>query len=142
MADVIHVENGYSPWQPSGDAELSKQYQYYEIPLRGVIVQHDVRYYFGCVGGAGEPVNFWLYAMITPEEEAVLDSTPREEFQTAIPFDSPAVLALAIDGTGIIASVVTDDLSEKSVHRAFDYLQAEVRSWASSAQEVELAYAT
>jgi hypothetical protein len=142
MADVIHIANGFSPWKPSADAELVKQYQYYEFPLKGIIRQHGVRYYFACIGGVQSEVTVWLYVRVSPAEESALDNSTRETFGVAVHPSGPAVVALALEGTGIIASQLVDDVSPESVQQAFLYLQEAFESWANTAREVQLTYAT
>ena len=137
MADVIHVEKGFSPWQPAQDARLVKQYQYYEIPLCGVIEQHGMRFFFACLAGADEAVNMWFYGRLSPEVETALDQATAEEFTSSAQFEGPAVMALAAEGPGIVATTMVDGLTSDEIRAAHEILYRELEAWASAAKELE-----
>jgi hypothetical protein len=138
MADLIHAQKGFSPWKPSAEAELVKQYQYYDIPLAGIIKQHGVRYFFTCVAGKDAPVNYWFYARVSPGEEKAFDSATRESFTSAMGWTGPVVMALAIEGPGIVAITEIDEITEKgSIDRAYETLAGELNNWAKAAKKVQ-----
>lgn len=136
MADVIHVERGFSPWQPAPDAHLVKEYQYYEVPTRGVIEQHGIRYFFACLAGADDTVSAWIYIRIDPKTEARLDASAFEEFDT-VGFDGPAVMALAVEGPGVVAIQVLDELIPDYIRSAHRALYEEMQVWAQEAKNLE-----
>ena len=136
MADVIRLEKGFSPWQPASDAHLVKEYAYYEIPLRGVVEQHGVRYYFGCAAGRDEPVNVWVYVRLSADDEATLDSASYADFDHAIPLQGPGMLALAIEGPGVVATYSLDSFSENELARGYRALIGELESMTESAREL------
>lgn len=138
MSDVIQVEAGFSPWQPAHDARLVKEYWHYDIPLAGVIEQHDVHYAFYCAGGADERVSYWLYARITAVEEALLDLASAEEFMH-FSMEGQAVLALAIEGKGVIASEAIDEMGADTVRNAHEALVEQLREWIEAAEHTPVA---
>lgn len=137
MADVINIERGFSPWQPSADAHLAKQYQYYEFPMAGVIEQHGTRYFFICIDGADEPVNLWFYGRLSPEDEAKCDQADATDFDSAVDFSGPAVLALAVEGPGIVASTVMGDVNSEELKQAHRTLYEQLQMWARAAEDLQ-----
>lgn len=136
MADVIRLEKGFSPWRPASDAVLVKEYAYHEIPLRGVVEQHGVRYYFGCAYGSDEPVSVWFYVRLGPGDEAVLDAASAEEFDKAVTFGGPAMLALALEGPGIVATYLMESLSQEEITHGYRSLVMELQDLAERAKEL------
>lgn len=134
MADVIRIEKGFSPWQPAADALLVKEYAYHEIPLMGVVEQHGVRYYFGCAAGRDEPVSIWFYARLSVEEEAMLDGSSGDDFNSRVKFQGPAVLALALEGPGVVATYLMESLSEEEIAHGYERLVGELQELAAKAQ--------
>lgn len=136
MADVIQLHGGYSPWKPSEDAELAKEYRRYNIPLEGVVSQHGVRYAFACVDGHDDVVSFWVYVHVSAEQESALDAGGEIEFR------GPGALALVIEGVGIVASTLVEDFDDAEATRAaVRVLAGTLSDWAHEAEErgVELA---
>ena len=126
----------------SDHATLEKTYQYYEVPLSGIISQHGARFFFGCVGGPSEPANFWIYARVNSQEEHALDSSTPSDFGAAVDFVGPVVMALALEGPGIVAYHVIDYLNSDGLMAARDALMAELEEQMAAAREVQLSYAT
>lgn len=136
MGDVIRLEKGFSPWRPASDAELVKEYAYYEIPLVGIIEQHGVRYYFECVLGQDASVNMWLYMRLSAEDEARLDEATAEEFHDAVEFTGPGMLALALEGPGLVAFYLMDPLSPNELDHGYQALVGELEHMVESAKEL------
>lgn len=140
VADVVEIHRGFAPWKPSPDAELVKEYRYYDVPRTGVIEQHGVRYFFTCLDDdPDELVSIWFYCHLTREDEAVLDSASAAEFDTCVDFDGPGLLALAFEEVGIVAAEVMDELTSEHLAEAHDALVRRLRSQTEAAQELELA---
>lgn len=137
MADVIHLHQGFSPWKPSPDAILAKEYLRYDIPLEGVIVQDGVRYHFVCLAGEAQPVSLWLYTWLSPADEARLDADPTYE----VPLEAPALMALVVEGPGIVGGTVIETLAGNAVDIAADFLIDQLDHWASTARELKPALA-
>lgn len=136
MADVIHVEKGYSPWQPASDARLVKEYGYHDFPFAGVIEQHGVRYYFACVDGMNETVNAWVYAQLTADEEAQLDAASPEQFFDSFEIGGPAVLALAVEGPGVIATHLMESVTKEELLYGKRQLVQQVERLLETAREL------
>lgn len=134
MADVIQIEKGCDPWQPSHDAILAAQHRYYEIPLEGIIEQHGVRYSFICVG-QGENVSFWQYEYVTPADEAALATMTSEEL-AAREITAPMVVAIALEGLGIVGSVIVDEPSDEAIERGYRQLASEMERLAGDARDL------
>jgi hypothetical protein len=130
MADVLQVQHGAAPWRPAQDAEAVTEFEYYDVPLSGVVRQHNVDYLFLCAEGATESVSLWLYLHVTDSERDLLAGaeTP-EEFDgmvDAMELDRPAVLAVAGEGRGILAYRVIPAADEGSVKQALRELAEEL----------------
>jgi hypothetical protein len=137
MADVIQIEAGHAPWRPAEDAELVKQYRYYEIPTAGVIQQHRTRYLFCCIAGQEERISFWLYTRLSSEDETALDEAPLEEFNHAIGLPGPAVIALVLEGPGVVSHRVIDELTEGSIAPTVQSLIEELEQYVLSGRDLE-----
>ena len=128
MTDTIHVEIEGLPWHPSEDVEGTRALYEFEVPLVGIVRQHAVDYLFQCIAGEIEPVNLWAYTRLEPGEAEVLEATSDvEEFREHVRAYSRgrnAVLALAVEGLGIVSSIdVEDSLGEAlTAGHAFDDL--------------------
>ncbi len=136
MGDVIRLEQGFSPWQPASDARLVKEYAYYEVPLSGIIEQHGVRYYFHCVDGDDEPVSLWFYMRVNAEDEARLDAATADDFSTAVDFHGPGMLALAIEGPGVVATYLMDPLSTEAIREGCHELVRQLEDLTETAKEL------
>lgn len=136
MGDVINLEKGFSPWRPAPDAVLAKEYAYYEIPLAGVIEQAGVRYFFHSVA-VDEHVSLWVYMHLSPTQEDVLDSASREDFMDAVNFEGAGMLALALEGPGIVATYLMDPLSREAIKDGYRVVVSELAHWLEGARELE-----
>ena len=136
MGDVIQLQKGAPPWRPSEDAEVITEYHYHDIPLVGVVRQHDIEYLFDCIWGAEGPVSYWLYAQLSNEERKMFDdaSSPEEFDQifNKLP-DRNVVVAVALDPAGILASQVFHSGDRVDNDRAFDRLHRDLMGLADTA---------
>lgn len=137
MGDFIRLQKGAPPWEGSGDpAHHVETYHFHDIPLIGLIQQHGVNYLFRCFAGEVEPLNLWSYTLV--EDAEIVDL---EETTTAQEFDRrvnelasrPGVLALSVDGIGIVASREVQDWSDPESNvgpllRELDAFQERFRS--------------
>jgi hypothetical protein len=137
MADVIHIQRGFAPWQPAPDAVLVKEYQYYEMPTRGVIEQHGVRFLFICAPPSDDELTGWVYFHLSPREEEMLDNATPEEFENAIVHTGPCVMAFAVDGLGVVRSYVLDELSQVAFNDVADQFSQELGQIAEHAREIK-----
>lgn len=93
------------PWRPSPTSTLEATYDYYEIPLCGVVRQGDREFLFICTDGQMGPVHYWLHAPLSAEERRSLEATSTpQEFDARIDrFDfTAATLSVATDTEGIL----------------------------------------
>jgi hypothetical protein len=141
MGDIISIQRGAAPWAPSADAEVVAEYRYYDVPVEGIVRQHGVEFLFACLTGGIDPVSFWIYARVTPEERARLESAADPssyvELMRGHGFHAPYVLALAVEDVGILASAVVDDdehLQEamRSLHRYMQSLAEDTKELADA----------
>jgi hypothetical protein len=113
VADQISLQPGFPPWQPAADAQLAKTYNFYDMPLIGLIQQAGAVYLFLCVEGHAGPENLWAYALIQEEERTSLDRVSQhpEEFDSnvrTLVADRPLVVAVAREGHGIVSSALIE----------------------------------
>jgi len=72
MSDLIQIEAGARPWEPSAATETLTILDEYNVPLAGLIEQHGVTFLFVCAAGEEEPDNVWLYSLVSAQEVKVL----------------------------------------------------------------------
>lgn len=105
MSDMIHVQVGAAPWLPADSAEAVAEYEYFEMPLSGVVRQAGVEYFFTCLVGRETTFNFWLYwPVTTADRKSVEAAASPEEFRHRLlgALGGHAVLAVASDDYGIL----------------------------------------
>lgn len=106
MTNRLSIQNGAVPWQPGDATELLETLHYYDIPLAGLLRQDDRIYLFWCVEGQTGPENLWAYAEVDEEEAAIVrDSGDPDSALAELTAGKPLVVALAREGSGIVASV-------------------------------------
>ena len=107
MRDAISVQPGAVPWKPAADAELVVEYDRHDIPTIGIVRQSGTEYLFRCASGHGSAVSAWTYAPIDRAHRAAIERAEgRTDVDAALREAAkfPAVLAIAAEGFGIIAS--------------------------------------
>jgi len=137
MADVITVDRGARPWRPSADAEVVREYHYFDVPLAGVVCQHNVLYLFYCLSDSVDPVSYWSYSRISQAEMDQLDAIESDqEFETALTTRNtePVVIALAVEDVGVLRSEVVESRSE--LGSVIDRLAAYLDDLAQRAREL------
>jgi hypothetical protein len=136
MTDTIDLETGARPWLGRGSGQLTRTFDFYDIPLVGVIEQAAVSYLFRCLAGEVEPFNLWVYTLLTPSELAALDAIEeREAFDEAVDalMDRPGVIAAATEGHGLVAWGSFKGLDDVRVQ--VPAVLSEVEAWAQGLQE-------
>lgn len=105
MSDQIRLEAGHQPWKPSSSSKIVVEYQYYDIPLSGVLEQEGQEYLFVCMDGADENVSVWWYTLINPEQRELIEgATTTDEFHERLHrtnFEGWSRIALATQRHGI-----------------------------------------
>jgi hypothetical protein len=138
MADVLHVVKGSPPWLPSPETELVAEYNYYDVPLSGVVRQHGVDFFFQCLDDTADAVSFWMYVHATEVERERLESASSPDefdgFVGQIDIDRPVVLALAIERLGILSWRVLPAHDDEAVKRELGELVSELDSLARQAR--------
>lgn len=105
MADQIAIEVGLAPWKPAPDAELIKTYNYYDVPLIGVLRQGRTDHLFWCLEGHVEPVSVWVYTRVENSDVAALEKAGDiNETLRGLMGNRSVVVALAKEGEGIVAA--------------------------------------
>lgn len=106
MAELIHLEPGQPPWDPSSVSELVTTYDFHDIPLAGLVRQEGSLYAFWCVAGEVEPMSLWAYGRVYDKSEiGSLEKKGRnlyEAFRRTL-WDRPLVLALVSEANGVVA---------------------------------------
>ncbi len=114
MADLIHVDEGMAPWEPSHKATMLEALHVHDIPLVGILKQDGVHYVFQCLLGELEPVNFWGYTLVEVDEiERLREASGPDEFDAVLADMTQgrsSVVALAIEGVGIVGMETVDDI--------------------------------
>lgn len=114
MGDQIAIQPGFPAWEPAEDAELVKSYNFYDMPLVGLVRQEGTTHVFWCVEGHGASENLWAYAVVHPDEASRLDAAAGESeaFERTleeITINKPVVVALAREGHGVVSSALVED---------------------------------
>lgn len=114
MADQISIQPGFSPWQPSSDAELLETYNYYDMPLEGIVGQGGVSYLFRCIEGQTGPESLWAYTLLEEGEAgslANLKDQPEalEDRLRSLGQRKPLVIAVAREGHGVVSSALIEE---------------------------------
>lgn len=122
MSDLIRLDHGEPPWRPTPDAEVVKQYRYYDIPLCGVVRQGACEYVFEQIDEGEDDVGWpslWLYFPVTAPERAYLEESSEtfaERFST-LRLHGWGCLALATDRLGIV-DVEDSELTREAITQA------------------------
>lgn len=140
MADFIAVTPGSSPWRPTAEAELVAEYEYYDVPLCGVVRQHGVDYLFQCLFGATEKVSFWMYMLVSDRERRRLEAAESPEAFDRLVWDAeidrPVVMALALEEVGIVAHRAVAGHDKDAVLEAVTELANELGQLAKVAKQM------
>lgn len=105
VSDVIDLLHRQPPWKPTHHTEVVAEYQYYDMPLSGVLRQGDREYLFICLSGADKPLSLWWYVGVTQEQRERLESCTPETFDDALhlmDFEGWSRLAFATEHVGIV----------------------------------------
>lgn len=78
MSDLIQPHLHASPWCPGPDIEIVETFNYYNMPISGLLRQGGVDYLFRCLAGEILQANLWLYAPLTQFELESLDEADNE----------------------------------------------------------------
>jgi hypothetical protein len=107
MGDQISIQQGFPPWQPTEDTELLETYDFYDMPLAGLVLQGGNRYVFWCEAGKTEDSSLWAYLQVDERDLSVLENS--DDLYTgivAIRGDKPLVVAISREGHGIVSSAL------------------------------------
>lgn len=66
---MLKPEQGAFAWLPAENVEPVEEYDYYDIPLCGVVEQGGMHYLFRCIFGEIEKASVWAYAPLTAGAE-------------------------------------------------------------------------
>lgn len=115
----MKIELGRAPWKPTVDTILLEEYNYYNIPLSGLIQQEEVWadmaggpyygevfYLFANIVGPDEDVSVWGYVKMTPQQIEDLENLDPEPFRAKVRtlMEKPCVIAVMVEGHGITNS--------------------------------------
>ena len=115
MADMIALSHGRPPWAPTEDSVVLAQYRYYDMPLVGVLRQHEREFFFACLEGEDEALSLWWYAAIDSSlREKIERSDPDEALSLIMNTDHDgwSRLAFATPALGIVDYEDVEDLPD------------------------------
>lgn len=136
MGDLLSPRLGSQPWNPAPDADLEETWNYYDVPLTGIVVQQGVRHLFHVVLGGGRDVSVWLYCPLSTDEEKILKARPPGEIRDVIEeriIAGARVTVAVADDDGIIWADQVDDTHEgladllSTVRQRLDDVVADLR---------------
>lgn len=137
MADLIAVHSGALPWKPSADSRVTEVYGKYDVPTAGVVQQHGVDFLFECISEGQSTLSVWIYTLVLPRERAHIEQAAPGQFEARM--DSAlhrrsGVLAIAVEGLGVLASIQVEDWSLDGT-RELDELFELFREWLDGLRE-------
>jgi hypothetical protein len=107
MGDQISIQQGFPPWQPTEHTELLETYDFYDMPLAGLVLQGGDRYVFWCEAGKNEDWSLWAYLLVDDRDLTALDDSDDLYADiAAIRGDKPLVVAISHEGHGIVSSAL------------------------------------
>jgi hypothetical protein len=109
MGDYVQIELGRRPWQPTEDAESVEVFDFHDMPLAGIIRQHDVLFAYWCVDGAPQQASIWSYVWIDDSERSQLEDS--DDLYTTLDelmSQRARVIALAEESKGIIETALVE----------------------------------
>lgn len=124
MSDLIALEPGRLPWQPSSDAQLGEVFDRYDRPLIGIVAQGGHNFLFACIAGRVDDWNVWAYTMLESDELDLLESS--SDFEGAlrgVGSGKPFVVAVASEESGLV-EVTTVEHSDELPGAALTLLES------------------
>jgi hypothetical protein len=137
MADLIEVESGALPWKPAPDSRVVEVYNEYDIPTAGVVQQHGVDFLFECISEGQSRLSVWIYTLVLPDERAHIEQATPDQFEARMDSALHAragVLAIALEGLGVLASTHVEDWSQDGT-RELDELFELFSQWLDGLRE-------
>jgi predicted nucleotide-binding protein len=112
MAERIQIDLGALPWEPSPSAKLLKTYDYYDMPLAGLIDQDGVFFAFWALEGQAEEYTLWAYTALNPKLADYLDNARDidQALASLMTHEPPPTIAVSREGTGIISFADLDEM--------------------------------
>lgn len=113
MSDLIELQRGRDPWNPSDDAELVEVLNRYDIPLLGIVRQRNALHVFESIGGPYASLSFWIYRHVTEDEAdrlRSLDSAGLREPHALHYGSRQIMLAIAVADEGIVVFQPVDEV--------------------------------
>lgn len=143
MADLAALQHGQPPWKPTLATETVTEYQYYSMPLCGVIRQDEREFLYMCLDGQDETLSLWWYVPISLEQrEAIESSTPNDydDLLGRMEFHGWTRLAFATPRVGIVDYEDVEDTPDgkAGLLAALRAMQARLDRLHNDAQRLEL----
>ncbi len=138
MSDLIRLNRGGLPWNPTGDSTIVRVFNEYDIPLEGVILQDGCFYLFECLAGQMTLPGLWIYTHISSADLAKLDEAEGDAFEKlvgGIRLSRPGKFAISIRGEGLIAYAAYEELSEAQA--ALDDLSEQLNEYVAEATRTQ-----
>ena len=143
MSDLVALQLRQPPWKPTPDTEVVAEYQYYDVPLTGVIRQGETEYLFSCLDGHDDTLSLWWFVAITPEQRAQIEGCEHPDYDQLLRtmnFKGWSRLAFATQRLGLVDVEDVEDVPRGGQH-ALRALKERVSRMGSDAQELELSRA-
>src|SRR5262245_43665134 len=99
MPELVHLQFGAKPWEPSETSRVIAVYDKHDRPTGGLIEQQGHTFLFDCIEGHAWDINVWAYAEVTEDQIAELTAAQGAEFAATVDRTLkgvPLVAALAV----------------------------------------------
>ncbi|MEV0160577.1 hypothetical protein AB0M50_00850 [Nonomuraea fuscirosea] len=99
MRELVSLQFGAKPWQPSETSRVIAVYDKHDRPTCGLIDQQGRTFLFDCIEGHAWDVNVWAYVEVTEDQVEKLTAAEGAEFATTVDRTLkgvPLVAALAV----------------------------------------------
>ncbi|MEU4514697.1 hypothetical protein AB0G05_34805 [Nonomuraea wenchangensis] len=99
MPELVHLQFGAKPWEPSETSRVIAVYDKHDRPTCGLIEQQGRMFLFDCVEGQAWDINVWAYVEVTEDQIAELTAAEGAEFAATVDRALrrvPLVAALAV----------------------------------------------
>ncbi|MEU6711583.1 hypothetical protein ABZ897_08880 [Nonomuraea sp. NPDC046802] len=79
MPELVHLQFGAKPWEPSETSRVIAVYDKHDRPTCGLIEQQGHTFLFDCIEGHAWDVNVWAYVEVT--EDQIADGSRRRQIR-------------------------------------------------------------
>jgi hypothetical protein len=100
---------GHRPWRPFDGAELVETWDFYDMPLSGLLRVGPELIVFACEDGELSDWNVWTYVDVAPDEvEAIARAENVREAIESLRLSHPYAVGVANDAHGLVRLAAID----------------------------------